>query len=138
MAPTFSTITLFAEMLISLIIYYSIYSGYTKNKFPTKLVGLALAYEIIFNITYMLSRAASQSKVVGNESHLVVIFAIVHGILSLIMFISLIVFFVAATLRYKKQRNYFREHQLLTGTFLVFWTFSVVSGIAFYFLEYIF
>lgn len=137
-APLYSTITLCAELIISSIIYYTLYQGYKNKKFPAKLAGFALLYEIVFNISYMASRVPSQAKATHVESAFVIALAIVHGILSLIMFLALIVFFIFAWTRYKKGINYFATHKVLTFTFLFFWTFSIVSGVVFYLVEYLF
>lgn len=137
-APLYSTITLVAELGISVIIYYSLYSGYKQNKFPAFLAGFALLYETLFNISYMISQAPHHAKALRIESPFVVSLAITHGVLSLLMFIALIIFFIFAMIRYRKGVNYFQNHKTLTMTFLVFWTFSIISGILFYFVEYVF
>lgn len=136
-APLFSTITLCTELIISSIIYYTLFQGYKHNKFPTMLAGVALLYEIIFNITYMASRVPSQQKAAHAASPFLIGLAIIHGTLSLLMFLALVVFFIFAWSRYRKGHNYFASHKILTWTFLVFWTFSIVSGVLFYFVEYI-
>lgn len=134
--PLFSTVTLFTELLVSAAVYYTIYKGYRHSKFPTKISLAALAYETVFNISYMFSRVPSHAKAAKTTPPLLILLAIIHGILSLIMFVALIVFFVLAYKNYKKERNYFFEHKKITYAFLFFWTFSIVSGILFYFLEY--
>jgi len=137
-APLVSTITLFAELVISAIIYYTLYQGYKNNKFPTKLAGFALLYEAVFNISYMVSRVPSQTHAARVASPFLIALAIVHGILSLVMFVALIIFFIFAWTRYRKGENYFHSHKILTSVFLFFWTFSIVSGVLFYLVEYIF
>lgn len=136
-APFFSTITLCTELVISAVIYYTLYSGYKHNKFPTLLAGLALLYEITFNISYMASRVPSQQHAAKVASPFLIGLAIVHGLLSLIMFVALVVFFIFAWSIYRKGQNYFASHKILTWSFLIFWTFSIVSGVLFYFVEYI-
>ncbi|HEX7041740.1 MAG TPA: hypothetical protein VF189_00680 [Patescibacteria group bacterium] len=136
-SPLYSTITLFAEIIVSFIVYYSLYSGYKHNKFPTKLAFGALIYELVFNITYMASRVPAQAKSARLETPFIIGLAIVHGLLSLIMFVALIVFFIFAWTRYRKGINYFHAHKILTFTFLFFWTFSIVSGVLFYIIEYL-
>ncbi|HVZ12275.1 MAG TPA: hypothetical protein VG965_04560 [Patescibacteria group bacterium] len=137
-APLYSSITLFAELIISAVIYFTLYSGYKNNKFPTIPAAAALIYELIFNITYMAGRVPSHVKVAKIEKPSIVILAIVHGVLSLIMFIALIVFFIVAWKNYKKGVNYFREHKTQTMIFIFFWTFSIVTGVLFYLVEYVF
>lgn len=133
----YSTITLIAELLVSTIIYYTLYQGYKNDKFPTKLAFGALLYEAIFNISYMVSRVPAHAKAAKLENPFVVGLAIVHGTLSLLMFIALIVFFLFAWTQYRKEINYFKNHKILTFTFLFFWTFSIVSGVLFYFIVYL-
>src|SRR6185436_7876907 len=95
-APLYSSITLLAELGISAIIYYTLYKGYTHNKFPTFLAGFALLYETIFNISYMVSRVPAHAKALHVDYPIIIALAIVHGVLSLIMFIALIIFFIIA------------------------------------------
>lgn len=135
MAPLHSTITLCAEVVVSIIVLYSIYRGYVKGKFPAILAGVALLYEILFNVTYMVSRLGAQTD---NQfiTPVDLGLAITHGTLSFIMFIALIVFFVLAWIGYGKGVNYFKTHHTLTITFIVFWTISVLSGILLYFVVY--
>ena len=85
----------------------------------------------------MALQVPKHAKVAKVESPFIIGLAIVHGILSLLMFIALIVFFVFAWRKYRKNENYFKNHKYLTYTFLFFWTFSIVSGVLFYFVEYI-
>lgn len=137
-APLYSTITLVAEIFISAIIYYTLYQGYAHSKFPVKLAGFALLYEMFFNISYMASQTPHHVKAARVESPFIISLAIIHGVLSLIMFLALIAFFVFAWTRYRKGVNYFQSHKVLTGVFTFFWTFSILSGILFYIVEYVF
>ena len=134
-APLFSTVSLITELIISTAIFYTFYNGYKHNKFPTIVVILALAYEIIFNISYMANRTQTQVGKTAKGFELVL--AISHGVLSLIMFVALLVFMMLAWSSYKKGHNYFKNHSILTGIFLFFWTLSVASGIMFYVLKYV-
>jgi heme A synthase len=136
-APLYSTITLIAELFVSAAIYYSLYQGYKHSRFPVKLAGAALLYEIIFNISYMALQVPEHAKAARVESPFVIGLAIIHGTLSLLMFIALIIFFFFAWRRYRKGKNYFHNHKILTWLFLIFWTFSIISGIFFYFVEYV-
>jgi hypothetical protein len=134
MAPLYSTITLCAEVVISAVILYSIYSGYKNNRFPVILAGIALIYEIVFNISYMISRLGSHTN--SYEPFWGLILAIFHGSLSLVMFIALIIFFILAWLNYRRGINYFKKHNILTTLFVIFWLLAVFSGILFYYVEY--
>ena len=135
-APIHSTITLVSEIIISGIIFYIFYSGYRKNKFPYFWAMFAIIYEILFNISYMISRAASYSNS-QTSSRFEVLLAIFHGTLSLIMFVCLILFLGLAWKNYKKRINYFKKHRKLTIAFILFWSLSILSGILFYSIEYL-
>jgi len=137
-APLYSTITFIAELFVSTAIYYSLYQGYKHNRFPLKLAAAAFIYEIIFNISYMAMQVPEHAKAARVESPFMIGLAIIHGVLSLIMFITLIIFFILAFRSYRKGVNYFKIHKIFTIIFTCFWTFSIISGILFYFVEYIF
>ena len=137
-APIYSTVTLFAELFVSAVIYYSLYQGYKNKRFPSTLVGVALLYEVIFNISYMAMQVPGYAKAANVESSFVVGLAIVHGFLSLIMFLTLVLFFILAFKNYRKGVNFFKKHKNFTFIFLFFWTFSVISGGIFYLVEYVF
>lgn len=135
-APLYSTITLCAELLVSASVYYVVYSGYSQNVFRSWLAYGTLAYEILFNMSYMVLRAGAHLSEHTDTTALV--FAIVHGSLSLVMFISLVVFFITAAKKYRAGENYFLAHKKLTLFFTLFWTLSILSGVSFYLLEYVF
>ncbi len=136
-APLYSTIALLAELLVSLAIFYTIYQGYKRNKLPEKVAIGALFYEILFDISYMVYRL-SPTRDSGANKSLLTGLGIFHGTLSLLMFVSLIVFFVLAIKNYRRNINYFLIHKRATFVFLVFWSLSVISGIVLYFVEYYF
>lgn len=133
-APAYSTFALVTELLVSTAVFYTFYQGYKHNKFPKKIALGALAYEVLFNISYMAY------KLPEHESHFSEtgrkILGAVHGSLSLLMFLSLIAFFILATINYAKDTNYFKKHKVLTFVFLTFWSISIITGIIFYFVEY--
>lgn len=134
--PWFSTLTLFTEILVTASILYSFYSAMKKNRFPYILVSITLAYEILFNISYMASRAVSGENPSKLESPLIIGLAIFHGIFSLVMFVSLLVFMVLAWRNYKKGINFFSNHKKISYSFIFLWLIAVFSGIFFYFLTY--
>ena len=133
-APLFSTFSLITELLVSTAIFYIFYKGYKHNVYSTKLAAVTILYELIFNISYMAKRTPTATSATSSPATPL---AIVHGILSLIMFVSLIVFFIVAWNKYKKGQNFFKDHKILTIVFLFFWTVSVLSGATFYILRYI-
>ncbi len=140
MPPVLSIITLCTELVITAIIVYVFYTGYTKNHFPTAVAFFALIYETIFNISYMVYRSIgegaghAESTISGGK----LLLAIFHGTLSLVMFLSLVVFLLLAWRKYKAGINYFREHSRITIIFLCLWALSIISGITFFVVEYLF
>ena len=136
--PLFSTFTLFTELLVTVSILYTFYISYKHNKFPKKLVFITLAYEIIFNISYMSYRALIHEAEIGAHAHTTFHIAVAafHGIFSLSMFIALIIFFIIAWRKYGKGINYFKEHKYITFSFIVLWMIAIFSGLLFYFLAY--
>lgn len=137
-APVLSTITLLTEIVVSLCVYYVIWRGYTQGVFVRWLAFAVLSYEALFNITYMFSRLGSRvqpSEVIPHSSFMVGL-AIFHGIFSIIMFVSLVAFFIYAARHYRYGENFFRVYRTLTGTFAIAWGISILSGIVFYFVLY--
>lgn len=132
-APLYSTFALVAETVVSAAVFYCFYSGYKRGKFPVKLAVATMVYETLFDISYMVFRVPAQ------DSHMLppweLALGATHGILSLVMFAALLVYFGLAIRHYRRE-NFFRKHKRPTFTFLVFWTISVLSGFALYFAAY--
>lgn len=135
--PLTSTITLIAELFVSLIIYLTLYRGYKRGTFLTLPAFGALFYETVFNISYMVSRTPDHLKSTVVKPLYLVLIGATHGILSLLMFIALVIFFFLAWKNYKKGVNYFLIHKKTTILFTILWTLSILSGISFYLLEYV-
>ncbi|KKU52049.1 MAG: hypothetical protein A3A28_03680 [Candidatus Sungbacteria bacterium RIFCSPLOWO2_01_FULL_47_32] len=135
--PWYSTFTLGTELLVTLGVFYIIYSAYRKNVFPFALTAFVLSYEILFNISYMVYRTFSHQESASHvDSSFHIAVAIFHGIFSLLMFISLVVFMAIAWKKYRAGINFFREHSTLTKVFLVSWLIAVLSGALFYYEAY--
>lgn len=137
-APLLSTLTLLAEIGVTACVYYVIWRAYTKGEFVRWLAFGVLAYEIIFNISYMLSRIFGHVEEAAPDmpSSAATALAIFHGIFSLIMFVAIIVFFVLAARGYARGDNFFRTHRSITSTFALAWMVAILSGLVFYFVLY--
>lgn len=133
-APLLSTFSLITEIIITISIFYIFYKGYFTGVFHSKLALVTILYELIFNISYMAGRTPQATQ---KTASIASPFAIFHGILSLVMFVLLIIFLLIAWTKYKKEINFFKNHTVLTIFFLIFWTLSVTSGIAFYVMRYV-
>src|SRR3989338_415016 len=91
--PSLSIFTLCTELLITAAIFFIIYRGYTANIFLRLFAFSVLGYEILFNISYMVSRSLTRGTEPKHMEKAGEIFlAIFHGIFSLFMFIALVIF----------------------------------------------
>jgi hypothetical protein len=141
MIPILSVVTLLTEMCITASVFFIIWKGYRQGIFYRLFAFLVLGYESLFNITYMASRLVTQypsqtPAQVPNPYQTAL--AIFHGTFSLIMFVALVVFFLLAARGYRCGENYFLKHHRVTMAFLIAWSVSILSGITFFFMLYIF
>jgi len=138
-APLLSIATLAAELIVTSLVYFIIVDAYRRGTFRTWLAVGVLAYEVLFNISYMLSRlvagtdAGHAEITTPYETGL----AIFHGTFSLVMFLALVAFFIAAARGYARGANFFRDHARLTVAFSVAWAVSILSGILFFVALYL-
>ena len=137
--PLWSSITLGTELLVTAFVYFIIYGAYQSGVFRKRIAFGVLAYELLFNITYMASRFFSSEAPVSRrivtpyETGL----AIFHGTFSLLMFVALVAFFLSAYYGYERGSNYFREHGQLTSVFCAAWLISILSGVFFFIALYL-
>ncbi len=135
--PLVSIITLCTELLVTASVYSIVWKGYTTGRFLRLFAFAVLAYELVFNVSYMFSRElGEQSAGVYNpyETGL----AIFHGIFSLVMFATLVAFFFLASRGYKRGENYFLAHRRVTLAFVVAWGISILSGVTLFVSLYVF
>ena len=137
--PIWSVVTLFTELVVTGVVLWVIRTGYRDGNFLRKWAFGVLIYEVVFNISYMLSRSLShKNEDIASEKTGEVALAIFHGIFSLFMFLSLIIFFLVAAKRYGQGENFFLGHRKLTVSFVIAWLISVFSGILFFVRLYLF
>lgn len=135
--PFYSTFTLITELFVTSSVLYVFYKGYKENVFKSKLAFATIAYEILFNISYMFMRSSThRDDTTATKFHIML--AASHGLSSLLMFVALIVFMLVAYNNYKRGVNFFKAHSKLSGAFLTFWMISVISGVVFYVNTYFF
>ena len=127
--PVWSLITLCTELVVTASVYAIIWRSYRSGVFPTRFAALVLGYETLFNVSYMLSRELSSAGAAVYSPYETAL-AIFHGIFSLVMFATLVMFFIAAMRAYKRGDNYFRSRPRLTAAFAIAWGVSILSGIA--------
>jgi len=135
-APLFSTVTLATEIVVTTSVLYTFWSAYTRGRFPYVLTGITLAYEILFNVSYMVLRTATHGPIT-QDAPAEIALAAFHGIFSLLMLVGLVVYMTLAWRAYRKGVNYFRVHRRFTAVFIAMWLVAIASGFAFYALEYL-
>ncbi len=134
--PLLSAITLAAELFVTAAVYAIIWRSYHTGAFSRWFAFAVLGYEALFDITYMVSREVGGQDAGALDPYTTAV-AIFHGIFSLVMFVALVVFFLAAARGYKHGENYFLRHRRLTITFAYAWGLSILSGIALFVSLYI-
>jgi hypothetical protein len=135
--PVWSLVTLFTELIVTASVYTIIWKSYRSGVFPVRFAIAVLGYETLFNISYMLSRELSSAGATVYSPYETGL-AIFHGVFSLVMFVTLVTFFLVAMRAYKRDENYFLSHPRLTFTFAVAWGVSILSGIALFASLYLF
>src|SRR5579859_3968548 len=118
-APAYSTFALIAEPFVTVAVFYTFYEGYFHSRFPTKVAFGAVLYETLFNISYMFYKLPSHISRFNKAWYTAL--AATHGILSIVMFISLVVFLILAYRNYIKDINFFHKHRNMSVVFLCFW-----------------
>jgi uncharacterized membrane protein YozB (DUF420 family) len=133
-APAYSTFALIAEPFVTAAVFYTFYQGFRHDRFPKMIAFGAIAYETLFNISYMFYKLPDHLSRFNKAWYTAL--AATHGILSILMFIGLIVFFILAYRNYKKGVNYFRKHKYISIIFLSFWLIALFTGFAMYYTTY--
>ena len=134
--PLWSMLTLGTELVVTGAVFYIVLHAYRTGVFVRSLVATVLSYELLFNISYMLSREATGAQSLALDPYMTAL-AIFHGVFSLVMFVSLVAFFIAGWRGYGRGENYFAVHRTLTRIFLSAWSLSVLSGIALFLQLYV-
>lgn len=135
--PIWSIVTLLTELAVTASVYFIIWKAYRTGVFLRYYAFAVLAYEALFNITYMSSRAAGgRGNVVYSPYETTL--AIFHGIFSILMFVTLVVFFLYAAYAYSRGENYFLNHKKVTFAFVTAWGISILSGVTFFASLYLF
>ena len=109
------------------IAYYTVISQLKGKPFRFKLLGFAILFEALVNVTYVVTRFIGSNSPV-HLSGPMRLFATLHGTFSMLVFIWLIILFFLASSSAKLEQNFFRDHRLGTYLFLILWGISVGSG----------
>lgn len=126
--PAFSIFSALSELVVTAIVLYVIIANLRGRPFAWRLLGGALVFEVCVNVVYMIKRAAAVDAYEELSRGLIVLFA-VHGILSLVMLMGLILAYLVATFDQKAGRQtWFQQHPAMTWGFIGLWLLSVGSG----------
>lgn len=134
--PAFSIFAALAELVVTAIVFYCIISHGRRKPFRFKLLGLAILFEALVNVSYMVTRFIGPGSPVHLSSQMK-LFATAHGTFSMLIFIVLIILFFLASSSAKLEQNFFQDHKLLTCVFLVLWGVSVASDEMMFALVYL-
>ncbi len=134
--PTFSWFSAVSELFVTAIVLYAIIGNIRGKPFRWKLLGLALLFELTVNVMYMIQRAAVADTDSNLAGGLKLMFAL-HGILSLVMFVALLLLYLIATFEHKAgHATWFQRHPVGAWTFVAFWLLAVGSGEAAFIWRY--
>lgn len=125
----FSTFAAISELFVTTAVLTVIIGNLRGRPLRWKLLWGTLAFELFINISYMVSRVVviAQNDPTPLASWIGVLGAL-HGILSLIMFVGLIILALLATRAFRHSEVFFQKHQTLSYFFMTLWLISVGSG----------
>ena len=137
--PAFSIFSAISELFVTAGVLYVILRNWNRRRFAFPIFLAVVLFEAFVNVLYMSQRASQAAA--GGEAHAMSsamrLFFALHGMVSLLAFIVFVVLGVFAYQDQKKGRFFFREHVVVTWTFLIVWILSVGSGEAIFALRYL-
>ena len=136
--PAFSLFSAISELFVTAGVLFIIRRNWTRRRFALSLFLVVALFEALVNVLYMANRAAQAAA--GPHAALstgMKIFFAAHGMLSLLAYLVFVLLGVFAYQEQRAGRYFFRERPVLTWTFLVVWTVSIVSGEVIFALRYL-
>jgi hypothetical protein len=125
--PAYSIFSASSELLVTAAVFYVVWKAW-HGDFRRGLLVSVLVFEAAANISYMAYRTIAPSSPLHDEPGWLTTTAILHGILSLAMFLFLIFITAMAWRDNERGRNFFRDSPTTTWAFVGLWTASIVSG----------
>lgn len=138
-APIASTIIAVSLLPIAALYIHSFISGLKNKESHYISCLLAIIGDLTISIGYMIYRSlggeagGSSINLTGN----ILIYFIVHGIVSLVVIIFELLVLISC-INYIKTKSALRYHKPLVKILFSFWWFAFLSGELFYFVYYIF
>ncbi len=135
--PVFSAFSAGSEVVVTIIVLYTVIRNLRGQPLQWKLLGLCLMFELCVNVMYMINRAAAHDSGTVLSTNLKIMYA-VHGGLSLLMFVGLVLLFLISTFDQKVGHpTWFQRHARGTWAFVTLWLISVGSGEAIFIQRYL-
>lgn len=135
--PPFSVFSAVSELFVTAAVFYVVRRNWMRRPFPLPLfIGVAL-FEALVNVVYMANRASRAAAGHDVISPAMRIFFAGHGALSLLAYLWFVILAVFAWQDQRANRWFFRDRPVLTWSFLIAWTVSVVSGEVLFVLRYL-
>lgn len=125
--PVYSIFSATSELLVTAAVLYVVWKGW-HGDFRRGLLVCVLVFEAFVNVSYMAYRTVAPSSPLHDEPGWLTATAVLHGLLSLGMFLFLV--FITFMAWHDKERghNFFRDSPATTWSFVGLWTASIVSG----------
>ena len=135
--PPFSIFSAVSELFVTAGVFFIIRRNWTRRTFPLGVFLAVALFEALVNVMYMANRASQAAS----GAHLIApglrLFYALHGMLSLIAYLVFVILGVFAYQDQREGRFWFRDRPVLTWTFLVVWTVSIVSGETIFAVRYL-
>ena len=126
--PAFSMFSALSELFVTAGVLYVIRRNWTRKPFPFALFLTVAIFEAAVNVFYMSTRASMSATGATTLAPAMRLAFAAHGMLSLFAYLVFVILGVLAYQDQKQGRFFFPEHAALTGSFLVVWAISIVSG----------
>ena len=137
-APLSSTIVALGLIAVAFFFVHALLSGKGKNRFHPVSGTIAISWDLILSIGYMLYRSfggAVDGSTIQLTPTLVVYFGIHGAIAVLVMALEIVVLASGVTMFRRKTPN--RLHGKLAKVLFGFWWFAFLSGEIFYIVMYV-
>ena len=135
--PGFSIFSAVSELLVTAGVVYVIARNWSRRPFPLGLFLAVAVFEALVNVLYMANRTARVASGADVISTGMKIAFAAHGLLSLLAYVVFVVLGIIAWQEQRAGRWFFREHAIVTWTFLTVWAISVGSGEVLFALRYL-
>ncbi len=125
-----SLFTTSTQVLISLIVIYSVYEAGNRGILRDKLVFWILGLDILYVAAAMYVRYTSgHISVDVHTERFYPLLASLHGTISLFAWVLTVVYFKRARVAMDRGVNYFRELGARGYTIVILWLLALISGI---------